>query len=66
MVKSKRMGWVGHILCMWETRNAYKVSVGKPEAKRSLGRLWRLREDGMKNGYRRKLVQNGVRRWDFV
>jgi len=51
---------------MWETRNAYKVSVGKPEAKRSLGRLWRLREDGMKNGYRRKLVQNGVRRWDFV
>jgi hypothetical protein len=38
MTKS-RMRSVGHIACMTDKRNAYKVLVGKPEGKRPLGRL---------------------------
>jgi len=28
----------GHVACMWESRVAYRVLVGKPEGKRPLGR----------------------------
>jgi hypothetical protein len=35
VIKS-RMRWVGHVTCMGEMRNAYKIMVGKPEAKRPL------------------------------
>jgi len=38
VIKSKRMRWVGHVACMGEMRNAYKILVGKPEGKRSLRR----------------------------
>jgi hypothetical protein len=38
IIKSRRMRWAGHIACRQETRNAYRVLVGKPEGKRSLGR----------------------------
>jgi hypothetical protein len=38
MIKSKRMGWVGHVVRIGETRNAYRTLVGKPEGKRPLGR----------------------------
>jgi hypothetical protein len=38
MIKSKRMRWAGHVARMGETRNAYKILVGKPEGKRPLGR----------------------------
>jgi hypothetical protein len=38
MIKSRRMRWAGHIARMGETRNAYKILVGKPEGKRPLGR----------------------------
>jgi hypothetical protein len=31
MMKSRRMGWVGHVACMEVIRNAYKILVGKPE-----------------------------------
>jgi hypothetical protein len=37
MIKSRRMRWAGHAARM-ETRNAYRVLVGKPEGKRPLGR----------------------------
>jgi hypothetical protein len=56
MVKSRRTGWAGHLARTGETRNVYRVSVGKPEGKRPLGRLrckWAgnikidLRETGM-------------------
>jgi hypothetical protein len=39
MIKPRRMRWAGHVARMGETRNAYRVLVGKPEGKRSLGRL---------------------------
>jgi hypothetical protein len=33
-----RMRWAWHIARIGEKRNAYKILVGKPEKKRSLGR----------------------------
>jgi hypothetical protein len=38
MVKSRRMRWAGHVTRMGEKRNAYRVSVGKPEGKSPLGK----------------------------
>jgi hypothetical protein len=36
MIKSRRMKWKGHV-ARREKRNAYKLSVGKPEGRRPLG-----------------------------
>ena len=33
-LKSRRLGWAGHIARMEQSRNAYRVLVGKPEGKR--------------------------------
>jgi hypothetical protein len=30
-IKSRRMRWVGLVIGVKETRNAYKITVGKPE-----------------------------------
>jgi hypothetical protein len=38
IIKSRRMGWTGHVARMVEKRNAYRLFVGKPEGKRPLGR----------------------------
>ena len=38
VIKSRRMGWAGHVARMGEERAAYRVLVGKPEGKRPLGR----------------------------
>jgi hypothetical protein len=38
MIKSRRMRWAGHVARLGETRNAYRILVGKPEGKRPLGR----------------------------
>jgi hypothetical protein len=38
MIKSRWMRWAGHDERMGEERNAYRLLVGKPEQKRSLGR----------------------------
>jgi hypothetical protein len=38
MIKSRRMRWAGHVARMGETKNAYRILVGKPEGKRALGR----------------------------
>jgi hypothetical protein len=46
-VKSRRMGWAGHVARMGEDRKVYKVLVGKPEGKRLLGRPRRRWEDGI-------------------
>jgi hypothetical protein len=37
MIKSRRVRWAGHVARMGEKRNAYRISVGKPEGKRPLG-----------------------------
>jgi hypothetical protein len=38
IIKSWRKRWAGHVARMGEKRNAYRISVGKPEGKRPLGR----------------------------
>jgi hypothetical protein len=38
IIKSTRMIWMGHVARMEEKRNSYRLSVGKPEGKRPLGR----------------------------
>jgi hypothetical protein len=38
MIKSRRIIWAGHVACMGENRNTYRVLVGNPEGKRQLGR----------------------------
>jgi hypothetical protein len=47
MIKSRRMRWAGHVACMREKRNAYRILVGKPEGKRPLGRLRHRWEDNI-------------------
>jgi transcription termination factor 2 len=46
IIKSRRMRWAGHVARMGETRNPYRILVGKSEGKRSLGRP---RRKGMDN-----------------
>jgi hypothetical protein len=38
IIKSRRMRWAGNVARMGKKRNAYRLLVGKPEAKRPLGR----------------------------
>jgi hypothetical protein len=48
VIRSRRMRWAGDVAYMGEGRGVYRVLVGRPEGKRSLGRP-RLRwEDNIK------------------
>ncbi|KAJ4433939.1 hypothetical protein ANN_16258 [Periplaneta americana] len=47
-IKSRRLRWAGHVACMGESRNAYRVLVGRPEGKIPLGRPRRRWEDNIK------------------
>ncbi|KAJ4439183.1 hypothetical protein ANN_15142 [Periplaneta americana] len=47
-IKSRRLRWAGHVARMGESRNAYRVLVGKPEGKRPLGRPRRRWEGNIK------------------
>ncbi|KAJ4436832.1 hypothetical protein ANN_16964 [Periplaneta americana] len=47
-LKSRRLRWAGHVARMGESRNAYRVLVGRPEGKRPLGRPRRRWEDNIK------------------
>jgi hypothetical protein len=48
MIKSRRMKWAGHVARMGETRNAYRILVGKPEGKNPLERPRRRWVDNIK------------------
>ena len=48
VIKSRRMRWAGHIARVGEWRGVYRVLVGKPEGKRSLGRPRHRWEDNIK------------------
>jgi hypothetical protein len=48
VIKSKRMRWAGHVARMGEGRGVYRVSVGRLEGKRPLGRTRRRWEDNIK------------------
>jgi hypothetical protein len=34
VIKSRRTRWVGHVACMGEMRNAYKIFIGIPKRKK--------------------------------
>jgi hypothetical protein len=48
VIKSRRMKWAGHVACMGEGRSAYRILVGRPEGRRTLGRPRRRRDDNIK------------------
>jgi len=50
VIKSRRIRWAEHVARMRERRGVYKVSVGKPEGKRPLGRPRRRWEYNIKIG----------------
>jgi hypothetical protein len=58
IIRSRRMRWAGHVARMGETRNAYRILVGKPEEMRPLGRPRRRWVDNIKmdRDQRRALV----------
>jgi hypothetical protein len=45
-IKSRRTRWAGHVACMGEETNVYRVLMRKPEGKRPLERPRRRGEDG--------------------
>jgi hypothetical protein len=53
MIMTTRMRWAGHVARMGETRNAYRILVGKPEGKRLLGRPRRRWVDNIKMDLKR-------------
>jgi hypothetical protein len=55
MIKSRRMRWAGHVARMGETRNAYRILVGKPEGKRPLGRPRHRWVDNIKMDHRERM-----------
>ena len=59
MIKSRRVRWAGHEARMGERRREYRVLVGKPEVKRTLGRLRYTWEDNIKMDLQ-KMVMGGM------
>jgi hypothetical protein len=38
IIKSRRIWWIGHVARRGKKRNVYRLLVGKPEGKKTLGR----------------------------
>jgi hypothetical protein len=47
IIKPRRRRWAGHLARKKENRNAYKILVGEPEAKRPLGKRRRRWKDNV-------------------
>jgi hypothetical protein len=62
IIKSSRMRWAGYVARMGEKRNVYRLLVGKPERKRSLGRPRRRWIDNIKMD----LLEIGVNVVDWI
>jgi len=60
-VRKSRMRWAGNVACMGEGRGVYRVLVGKPEGRRSLGRPRRRWEDTIRTDLREVGVRTGWR-----
>jgi hypothetical protein len=54
VIKSRRMRWAGHVARMGERRGVHRVSVGRPEGKRPLGRPRRRWENNIKMDLRER------------
>ena len=46
--KSRRLRWAGHVVSMEEGRRAFKILLGKPTEKRTLGRPSRRWENSVR------------------
>jgi hypothetical protein len=53
MIKSRRMRWLGHAVCVGERRGAYRILVGRPEGRRPHGRPRCRRNDNIKMDLRK-------------
>jgi hypothetical protein len=53
VIKSRRR-WVGHVVCIGEMRNSFRVLIGKSEGKRPLERHWHRLEDNINMDLRGK------------
>jgi hypothetical protein len=62
IMKSRRMRWVGYVARMGAKTNPYRLLVGKPEGKRSLGRPRRKRMNNIRMG----LVEVGWGDMDWI
>ena len=51
VIKSRSMGWAGHVARIGERRGICRVLVGKPEGKRPLGRPRSRWEDNIKMNF---------------
>jgi hypothetical protein len=60
LIKSRRMGWGGHVACMGEGTNMYRVLVGKSKGKRPLEIPRHRWEDGIKMDRRESGWGGGV------
>jgi hypothetical protein len=52
MIKSRWVRWAGHVARLEETMNAYRILVGKPDGKKTLGRPRRRWVDNIKTDLR--------------
>jgi hypothetical protein len=52
MIKSRKKKWAGHVTRLGEEKNVYRILVGKPDGKRSMGRSRRRWVDNMKIDFR--------------
>jgi hypothetical protein len=48
VIKSRKMGWAGHVVRTGEARGAYRILVEKPEGERPLGTPRRKWEDNIR------------------
>ena len=66
VIKSRRMRWAGHVARVGKGRGVYRVLVGTPEGKRSLGRLRCGWEDNIKMKLQEVGWGRGLGSWDGV
>jgi hypothetical protein len=58
-IVSRRMSWAGHVARVREERKVYKILVGKPGGKSSLGRPRRRWKDGIRMDLLGRFVGGG-------
>jgi hypothetical protein len=52
MIKSRRMRWPGHLVCMGHLINVFRILDGKPEDREHVGNIGFGGEDNIKMGFK--------------
>jgi hypothetical protein len=63
VIKLRRMRWAGHVACIGEGRDVYRVLVGRPERKRPVGRPRHRWEDNIKMDLRDREIGIDGENW---